>query len=76
MQRRWLYQLGVLCDALDGLDALHEQWLSTLDSLPAGVGAGTPAYDEALAEHNAECWSYLRASAGAISGTGPTKVRY
>jgi hypothetical protein len=54
-----LYQLGVLRGALDQLDALHEQWLITRDSLPADAKPGTSVYDDALAEHHAECWSYL-----------------
>ncbi|MFT9784653.1 hypothetical protein ACMZ5E_00225 [Streptomyces rhizosphaericola] len=59
VQGRWVYQLGVLRDALDRLDELHEQWLETRDALPATAKPGTPAYDDALAEHHAESWSYL-----------------
>ncbi|MDF3140890.1 MULTISPECIES: hypothetical protein [unclassified Streptomyces] len=59
MQSRWVYQLGVLQAALDRLDELHEQWLATRDALPATAKPGTPAYDDALAEHHAESWSYL-----------------
>ncbi|WP_437053510.1 hypothetical protein [Streptomyces sp. enrichment culture] len=59
MQTRWAYQLGVLRAALERLDALHEEWLHTRDSLPADAHPGTPAYDDALAEHHAECWSHL-----------------
>ncbi|MFF3501136.1 hypothetical protein [Streptomyces sp. NPDC003247] len=54
-----MYQLGVLHAALDQLDALHDQWQATRDSLPAHAKPGTPAYDDALAEHHAECWSHL-----------------
>ncbi|MFJ6529982.1 hypothetical protein ACIQMZ_32555 [Streptomyces longwoodensis] len=59
MQSRWVYQLGVLRDALDRLDELHEQWLVTRDALPATAKPGTPDFDDALAEHHAESWSYL-----------------
>ncbi|WP_079124510.1 hypothetical protein, partial [Streptomyces sp. NBRC 110611] len=59
VQSNWGYQLGVLHAALDRLDALHEAWLHTRDSLPAEARPGTPAFDSALAEHHAECWSYL-----------------
>ncbi|WP_367435054.1 hypothetical protein [Streptomyces celluloflavus] len=59
IQNRWGYQLGVLHDALDRLDALHEEWLSTREDLPADARPGTPAFSDALAEHHADCWSYL-----------------
>ncbi|MGW4441925.1 hypothetical protein [Streptomyces sp. NPDC004682] len=59
MQDRWTYQMGVLHDALDRLDELHEQWLATRDGLPASARPGTPEFDDALAEHHAESWSYL-----------------
>ncbi|WP_244188960.1 hypothetical protein [Streptomyces yokosukanensis] len=59
MQNRWGFQLGVLATALDRLDALHEQWERTRDSLPADARPGTPVFDDALAEHHAECWTYL-----------------
>ncbi|QNT91931.1 hypothetical protein HEP81_01602 [Streptomyces griseofuscus] len=42
VQSRWVYQLGVLRDAL-----------------PATAKPGTPDFDDALAEHHAESWSYL-----------------
>ncbi|WP_446038085.1 hypothetical protein [Streptomyces sp. SID1121] len=59
MQSRWAYQLGVLHTALDRLEDLHEQWLTTRDSLPAHAQSGTPVFDNALAEYHAESWSYL-----------------
>ncbi|WP_436993970.1 hypothetical protein [Streptomyces sp. enrichment culture] len=59
MQHRWGYQLSVLRSALDRLDALHTEWLQTHDGLPVDARPGTPVFDEALAEHHAECWSYL-----------------
>ncbi|WP_258037958.1 MULTISPECIES: hypothetical protein [unclassified Streptomyces] len=59
VQNRWVYQLGVLQTTLDRLDELHEQWLETRDSLPANAKPGTPVFDDALAEHHAESWSYL-----------------
>ncbi|UXY34400.1 methyltransferase domain-containing protein [Streptomyces albidocamelliae] len=59
VQSRWVYQLGVLRDALDRLDELHEQWLVTRDALPATAKPGTPDFDDALAAHHAESWSYL-----------------
>ncbi|MEN8655290.1 hypothetical protein ABCR94_33095 [Streptomyces sp. 21So2-11] len=70
MQSRWVYQLGVLHTALEQLEALHEQWLTTRDSLPANAPPGTPAFDGALAEHLAESWNYLDdwgTHAGALS---------
>ncbi|MFE6166023.1 hypothetical protein ACFQ7F_44810 [Streptomyces sp. NPDC056486] len=59
VQSRWGYQLGVLGDALDQLDELHEQWLETRDALPLTAKPGTTDFDDALAEHHAESWSYL-----------------
>ncbi|WP_245689486.1 hypothetical protein [Streptomyces chattanoogensis] len=62
MQNRWGYrgyQVGVLHTALDRLDALHEEWQRARESLPADARPGTPAFDDALAEHHAESWSYL-----------------
>ncbi|MFI9565282.1 hypothetical protein [Streptomyces rishiriensis] len=59
VQSRWVYQLGVLRAALDRLDELHEQWLATRDALPATVKPGTNDFNDALAEHHAESWSYL-----------------
>ncbi|MFI1721791.1 hypothetical protein [Streptomyces sp. NPDC020489] len=59
VQSRWVYQLGVLHAALDRLDELHEQWLQTRDALPTADKPGTPDFDDALAEHHAESWSYL-----------------
>lgn len=59
VQSRWVYQLGVLHSALDGLEALAEQWLETQDSLPGNAQPGSAAFDHALAEHHAESWSYL-----------------
>ncbi|MGA5556175.1 hypothetical protein [Streptomyces lavendulocolor] len=59
VQSRWVWQLGVLQDALDRLDVLQEEWRQTRDSLAADACPGTPAYDDALAEYHAEAWSYL-----------------
>ncbi|MGW3835110.1 hypothetical protein [Streptomyces microflavus] len=59
VQGRWIYQLGVLRDALDRLDELHEEWQSTRDALATTSKPGTPDYDDALAEHHAESWSCL-----------------
>lgn len=59
VRSHWGWQLGVLRDALDRLDALHDEWVQTRESLPAAARSGTPAFDDALAEHHAECWSYL-----------------
>ncbi|MDX3855626.1 hypothetical protein [Streptomyces sp. AK02-01A] len=59
VQGRWVYQLGVLRDALDRLDELHEQWLATRDALTTTAKPGTADFDDALAEHHAESWSYL-----------------
>ncbi|MEV0641621.1 hypothetical protein AB0I77_43215 [Streptomyces sp. NPDC050619] len=59
MQSRWVYQLGVLRDALDRLDELHEQRLKTRDALPTTARPGTADFDDSLAEHHAESWSCL-----------------
>ncbi|MGW2137696.1 hypothetical protein ACWCW2_17015 [Streptomyces sp. NPDC001773] len=59
VQGRWVYQLGVLRDALDRLDELQEHWLATRDTLPTTAEPGTADFDDALAEHHAESWSYL-----------------
>ncbi|GLW47575.1 hypothetical protein Stsp02_32370 [Streptomyces sp. NBRC 14336] len=59
VQSRWVYELGVLRDALDRLNELHEQWLVTRDALPATAKPGTAEFNDALAEHHAESWSYL-----------------
>ncbi|MFD8351479.1 hypothetical protein ACFV1X_21380 [Streptomyces coelicoflavus] len=59
MQNRWVWQLGVLHDALERLDALAEQWQTTRDDLPADARPGTDAHDNALALHHAECWDAL-----------------
>ncbi|CAM5655800.1 hypothetical protein SPURM210S_00953 [Streptomyces purpurascens] len=58
VQSRWVYQV-VATPALDRLDELHEQWLLTRDALPATAKPGTAEFDDALAEHQAESWSYL-----------------
>ncbi|MEE1797410.1 hypothetical protein PUR57_01675 [Streptomyces sp. JV176] len=59
MQQRWTWQLGTLRGALEQLDALDEEWLATRDRLPADAKPGTPLFDDALAEHHGEAWSYL-----------------
>ncbi|MFE4055206.1 hypothetical protein ACFXP3_02680 [Streptomyces sp. NPDC059096] len=59
VQNRWTRQLGSLRSALDQLDVLDEEWLATRDSLPAGAKPGTALFDDALAEHHSEAWSYL-----------------
>ncbi|MEU2131756.1 hypothetical protein [Streptomyces sp. NPDC018352] len=51
--------MGVLHNALDALEELHEQWLATLDGLPSNARSGNPAFEDALAEHHAESWGYL-----------------
>ncbi|MFI8307722.1 hypothetical protein ACIF80_30755 [Streptomyces sp. NPDC085927] len=59
VQSRWVWQLDVLQDALERLDALDKEWRETRDSLPADARLGSPVFDDALAEHHAECWSCL-----------------
>lgn len=59
VQARWAWQLATLRDALDRLDALHDEWLHTREHLPAGAGPGTEVFDDALAVHHAEAWSAL-----------------
>ncbi|MGW3862545.1 hypothetical protein ACWEDZ_13775 [Streptomyces sp. NPDC005047] len=55
----WPGQLTILEDALRRLDALDVEWCQTLAQLPEGTGPGSAAYDDALDEHHAECWTYL-----------------
>ncbi|MGC0405258.1 hypothetical protein RKD27_007902 [Streptomyces sp. SAI-126] len=78
VQAHWVYRLGVLRGALDRLDVLHEQWLLTRDGLPAGAGPGTSVFDDALAEHHAECWSHLDdwATHGSVIGDINTAARH
>ncbi|MFC9464371.1 hypothetical protein [Streptomyces coelicoflavus] len=45
MQSRWVWQLGVLQDALERLDTLAERRQATRDELPADAHRGTDAYD-------------------------------
>ncbi|MFJ6017253.1 hypothetical protein [Streptomyces sp. NPDC092952] len=54
-QSRWVYQLGVLRSALDQLDELRDEWLENSSTLRPG----TAEFDNALALHQAESWSYL-----------------
>ncbi|WP_328865148.1 hypothetical protein [Streptomyces sp. NBC_00304] len=58
VQPRWIYQLGVLNAALEQLEELQQRWTKTLDTLP-NTQPGNPDFDDALAEHHAESWSYL-----------------
>lgn len=66
VQYRWVWQIGRLDTALDQINVLHEEWLTTRDSLPPSARPGTALYDDARAERNAEAWNYLDewASAG------------
>ncbi|XVV38378.1 hypothetical protein ACQPXT_34535 [Streptomyces sp. CA-100214] len=51
--------MTILEQALNRLDALDAQWRQTVAQLPEGTGPGSEAYDDALDEHHAECWSHL-----------------
>ncbi|KMS74095.1 hypothetical protein ACM01_15855 [Streptomyces viridochromogenes] len=59
LQPRWPWQLATLDYALKQLDALQQDWLEARDALPPSARPGSPAYDDALAERNAEAWSSL-----------------
>ncbi|WP_253917082.1 hypothetical protein [Streptomyces sp. MNP-20] len=59
IQSRWIWQLGVLDDALKQLDVLQQEWLEARDALPPSARPGSFAYDDTLAERNEEAWSYL-----------------
>lgn len=59
LQSRWPWQLATLDSALKHLGALQREWLDARDALPPSARPGTPAYDDPLAERNAEAWSYL-----------------
>ncbi|MCC3778205.1 hypothetical protein K6I33_003158 [Streptomyces sp. UNOB3_S3] len=59
VQSRWAWQLDALDTALDQLTGLHRDWLTARDALPPSATPGTEAYDDALAERNAEAWHYL-----------------
>ncbi|MFJ6071575.1 hypothetical protein ACIQFU_12155 [Streptomyces sp. NPDC093065] len=58
-RKSWPGRLTILEEALSGLDAMDAQWQQTRAQLPADAGPGSEAYDDALDEHHAECWSYL-----------------
>lgn len=55
----WPGALARLALARAGLDNTQAMWESERGSLPAAAVPGTEAYDEPLAERNAEAWSYL-----------------
>ncbi|MGW5120257.1 hypothetical protein ACWEQ8_33205 [Streptomyces noursei] len=59
IQHRWGYQLNELHAALDHIDALDKEWQRTREQFPADARPGTPAFDNALAEHHAASWHYL-----------------
>ncbi|MFE4546662.1 hypothetical protein [Streptomyces sp. NPDC056785] len=73
-RKSWPGLLTILEEALRRLDVLDAQWRRTLALLSEGAGPGSEAYDDALDEHHAECWSYLSTgpATGAPSSTsGP-----
>ncbi|AJC55081.1 hypothetical protein [Streptomyces sp. 769] len=59
IQPQWVWQLSTLSTALSKLAELERAWLDTLASLPPSARPGTPEWDDAVAERNAEAWSYL-----------------
>ncbi|MFJ9033612.1 hypothetical protein ACIRQP_34940 [Streptomyces sp. NPDC102274] len=65
IQPRWTWQLSRLYIALDRLTELRDEWLTTRDGLPPSARPGTPEFDDARAERNAEAWHYLDEWAGA-----------
>jgi hypothetical protein len=58
-QPRWRGQLARLTEARTGLERTYAYWQAECTALPPSSGPGTEAYDEPLAERNAEAWSYL-----------------
>jgi hypothetical protein len=55
----WRDQLSRLAQARNGLENAQAVWQAERDALPASAGPGTEAYDEPLAERNADAWGYL-----------------
>jgi hypothetical protein len=56
---QWHWQITELRTALDELRALQAEWLDLRATAAAHARPGTQAYDEPLAERNAEAWHYL-----------------
>ncbi|MFE1407821.1 hypothetical protein ACFW5D_30190 [Streptomyces sp. NPDC058770] len=59
IQTRWVWQLATLRSALNQLLAIQTDWTKYQDSLPIYVCPGTEAYEDAIAERNADAWTYL-----------------
>ncbi|MFJ6574062.1 hypothetical protein ACIQNU_42370 [Streptomyces sp. NPDC091292] len=57
MEDRWVWQISVLCRALNTLNAPHAEWRQTRDCLPIGARPGTDAFNTTLTEYQAEAWS-------------------
>lgn len=55
----WRGTLTRLDQAQIGLENAQALWEAERNSLPAAAVPGTDAYDEPLAERNADAWSYL-----------------
>ncbi|MEE4544040.1 hypothetical protein V2S66_18940 [Streptomyces sp. V4-01] len=58
-QSHWRGTLTRLEQARTGLETTYTYWRAECDALLPTSGPGTEAYDEPLAERNAEAWSYL-----------------
>jgi hypothetical protein len=58
-QPHWRGTLTRLNQARTGLERTYAYWRAECDALLPTSGPGTEAYDEPLAERNAEAWSYL-----------------
>ncbi|WP_225847291.1 hypothetical protein [Streptomyces sp. HPF1205] len=58
-QPNWPGSLARLSEARTGLEAAYAYWKAERDALVPSSAPGTDAYDEVLAERNADAWSYL-----------------
>ncbi|WP_433892559.1 hypothetical protein [Streptomyces sp. CA-111067] len=58
-QPHWQDTLTRLDQARTGLETTYAYWRAECDALLPTSRPGTEAYDEPLAERNAEAWSYL-----------------
>lgn len=59
VQARWAWQITLLHEAATELDALHQDWQTTRDTLPADAAPGSAAYEDAFAERTADAWHAL-----------------
>ncbi|MFC0844751.1 hypothetical protein ACFH04_13685 [Streptomyces noboritoensis] len=61
VQPRWAWQHTALHEAAAELDALHQDWQTARNALPATATEGSAVYEDAFAERTAEAWGALDA---------------